>query len=196
MMLGKFFANWALRSRAKMLMQELNWELEAADPVFRARVALLANMLRAEMIDPDPLMRSMVDDPFQHSVDDLAAFYNEIENVRNADKAKHRKLHQYKKSVGSPPELDYFDEEQTKASQRSLEVWMATSAIPIVKKNGIDYGAKIWDLISVSDDLISAALGKMRALEKCADEAGGGSMCLPTRKKAIELCQYRPSALQ
>src|SRR6056297_2709112 len=101
-MFGEFFTNWALRSRAKMLMQELRWELEAADPVFRARVAILANMLRAEMIDPDPLMRSMVDDPFQHSLEDLAAFYNEIETTRNVDKAQHRKLHQYKKSLGNP----------------------------------------------------------------------------------------------
>src|SRR6056297_1362840 len=105
MMLGKFFTNWSLRSRAKMLLQELSWELEAADPEFRARVALLANMLRAEMIDPDPLMRSMVDDPFKHSFEDLAALYNEIENVRNSDKIKHRQLHQYKKSVGNPSQL-------------------------------------------------------------------------------------------
>ena len=179
-----------------MLMQELSWELEAADPVFRARVALLANMLRTDMIDPDPLMRSIIDDPFQHSLEDLAAFYNMIETVRNADKVKHRQLHQYKKSLGNPSQLDYFDEEQTKASQRSLEVWMAISAMPIVKTKGIDYGAKIWNLIWVRDDLIFAALGKMRALEECAKESGGESMGLPTREEAFELCQYRPSALR
>ena len=195
-MLGKFFTNWALRSRAKMLMQELSWELEAADPVFRARVALLTNMLRADMIDPDSLMRSIVDDPFQHPLEDLAAFYNEIEIVRNADKTKHRQLHQYKKSMGNPSQFDYFDEEQTEASQRSLEVWMATSAMPIVKKNGIDYGTRIWNLISVPDDLISAALGKMQALDECLEESVGESMGLPTREKAIELSQYRPSALR
>lgn len=195
-MLGKLFTNWSLRSRAKMLMQELSWELEAADPVFRARVAMLANMFRAEVIDPDPLMRSIIDDPFQHSLEDLAAFYNMIETVRNADKAKHRQLHQYKKSVGNPSQLDYFDEEQTKASQRSLEVWMVISAMPIVKKNGIDYGAKIWNLISVSDELISAALGKMQVLEECLEESVGEIMGLPTCGEAIELCQYRPFALR
>lgn len=195
-MLGSFIKNWSLRSRAKMLMQELSWELEAADEVFRARVTLLANMLRSEIIDPDPLTRSMVDDPFEHSLEDLAAFYNEIENVRNADKVKHRQLHKFKKSMENPSQMDFFDEEQTKASQRALEIWMATVAMPIVKKNGISYAKKIWNLISVREDLILEALEKMQSLENSLEESVGERMGFPTREQAIELCKYRPSSIR
>lgn len=180
-----------------MLMQELKWELEAADPVFRARVAILANMLRYETIDTDPYVRLMLDDPFQHSKTDLAAYYNAAETARNAAKAQHRRLHKYKKSMGSPSQFDFFDEEQTNAAQRSTEVWMATSAMPIVK-NGLDYGTAIWNLITVTDELILEALEKMQTLEEIAFESmgPGESMGLPTDDEAIELCRYRPSFIR
>lgn len=191
-MLGRWLRDAGLKARSKMLLQELNWELQGSDEIRRARILILASLLRAEIIDPDPLMKAIVDNPFNQARNDLAEFYEAIEVSRNQTKSKHRQQHRMVKAVGRPPELAFFDKEQTTAGERSLEVWMATAGAALVK-NGFDYGRRIWDMLSVSDASITTAEGKIRELERLSGESILGAS---SSEQIIALCRYVPTAFR
>lgn len=191
-MFGRWLRHAALKARSKMLLQELSWDLQGSDEIRRARILILANLLRAEIIDPDPVMNAIVDEPFHQPINDLADFYRAIEAARNQTKIKHRQQHRMLKAIGGPSELSFFNNEQTTASERSLEVWMATAGSALVK-NGFDYGKQIWNLLAVSNEHISVAETKIRELENLSGEAILGDV---SNEQIIMLCRYIPNAFR
>lgn len=191
-MFSKWLSNISLKARGKMLLQELTWELEAADEVFRARVLILASLIRSDFMDSNPWMNPIIDNPFAQTKGDLTEFYNAVEDARNQTKRKHRQQHQMIKGLGSPEELSFFDKEQTNAGERALEVWMATAATPLVK-NGFEYGKRIWKMLSVSEEVILKAEDRMRELEKLSEP---GALGLPESEQILEACRYVPSAFR
>lgn len=159
--------NWFIttlqNSRIKALLLEVRWDFESSQLDRLARILIGAQSIRLEVIDTEPFLRALVNDPFAHNRDRLMEAYGQLEDARNLTVARAKDVERQSTALGTA--IPQAIRQRTDESRRSLEIWMATIGSAITK-NGRDHGAFIWNRLKESRGQVPLALQQLRKLEQ------------------------------
>lgn len=169
-MLG-WLAKKGENARVYMCIKEVKWDLERADGLRRATLLLLAQFFRVGMTDErnGGFNLSYFDRPLDHTRADLVALYTGLEHIRNNNNVQREQIERSLARFGGMPE---FAVEQSKNTNRGIEIWMCTVGSGIVPDRR-DEVRQIWTMLSEGLPFVREAMRRLQEVAKRTEDATG-----------------------
>jgi hypothetical protein len=157
--------------RVYLCVKEVKWDLEKADGPRRAMLLLMAQWFRVGMTDKDKggLEPSYFDRPLDHSRADLVELYTGLENIRNNNTYQREQIQKSLARIGGMPA---YSVEQSKNTNRGLEIWMCTLGAGIAPDTRDDVW-KIWTMLSEGLPYAPEAMRRLQEIVKLTENATG-----------------------
>lgn len=189
-----WFAKKAQNSRVYMCIKEVKWTLEAADPVKRATILALAQLLRGQVVNETDFPADTFSRPLDYSRDELMRVYEGFENIRNQNNFQIDAAQKNMRRLGM--ELPQFSVDHAKNTGRSIELWMCTIGAGICPERRDDVRL-IWSYLAQSYSFVPDAIAGLRRVERQTTEMTGfvdQGMFSVTNEDWMECCQFFPDA--
>lgn len=155
----KWFLKKGQNARVVMCIKALLWELEAAEPVKRAKFLALAHVILQDFLDNVGIPFDVFDKPLDYTRDDLMRFYENLEDARISAESQRDQL---SKSLGES--FPKFALEHAINMNRALEIWMVTIGIGIVPERRDDV-RKVWLMLTQSKPYLDDAIDEILKME-------------------------------
>lgn len=178
-----------------MCIKEVQWDLQKADLFRRATILAISSLLRVEVIESSGVPHDVVDRPLDYTRDDLLRFYEQMEDIRNANTFQIEQTQKIMRRLGT--ELPEFSVQHAKNTGRGLEVWMCTVGAGI-NPDRRDAVREIWQFLSESREHLGNAIAGLREVEQLtANMTGmppGGMFSSVNTEEWLEACRFVPSS--
>ncbi len=181
-------------ARVAMCVKELKWDLETAQPLRRAKILALAQLLRSELLSASGLPTGLIDQPFNYDRATVVQLYTTLETIRNSSALELEQSKKVSARIGMP--FPALVEQQSKDTRRAIEVWMISVGVGVLPSARDDARA-IWALLWGEQAFLPAAMRSLRDMESelaatFGTEPTGMFSSVPDGEW-LALCQYRPT---
>jgi hypothetical protein len=191
---GRNMLKWLLRknedARIYMCIKEVKWELQAADPLKRATILAMAQLVHETTIDE--AIAHALNHPLDRSREFLIELYRGLEDVRNRCRLELDATKTSMRRFGM--ELPQFSVEHAKITERGVEVWMCTVGAGI-SPHLRDEVRQIWAYLVDARGHVELAIEKLRDIERRTCEMTGAAGMFPpmSDEQWEDLCGYVPT---
>lgn len=172
-----------------MCIKEVKWTLETTNPLKRASILALSQVLRITMFTEQ---QDLLNRPFDYSRDELMQFYCALEILRNQSTVDETALQNYMLELGV--ELPNFTLNHFEISKRALEIWMCTLGAGILPGRRDEVRA-IWGYLISATSSLQMAFSQLKNTERLMGEMSGSDIEMFSGIEETEwgeACKYIP----
>jgi hypothetical protein len=183
-------------ARVYMCTKEVLWDLDAADPMKRARILAMTSLFRKMILVDGNIPPMILNNPLLFSRKDLMKVYIVLEDARNLMQFQFDTTKKNMQSLGL--ELPAFSIEHFKNTRRSFEVWMVVLGAGI-KPDLRDQARLLWNHLETSRENLPKAVTQLFEISNKTKELTGSDDSIfsdISSEDWLDICEFQPAIFE